>query len=430
MNTKINKIHFHLVLKVVEIVQAIFFADKYADKVIEAEFKRNKKLGSRDRKFIAELVYDVVRWWRLLWDFIDKSEIDDKRLITQIVLALLIKKEIDKLSKVDSWSAVKLKLNSATEPYKSYFQEYQVSVQLVYERYLQIREKGSLPTLQSYPDWLYKLAGELCDQWDIVSQFMNHQATVDLRCNELKINRTELIQKLHMENIDTLPIADVASGLALKIRANVFQTESFKLGYFEVQDRGSQKISEFCEPEPGQRIADACAGAGGKSLHLATLMKNKGKIVSLDIHGWKLEELKKRANRNGISIIETRHIESTKTIKRLSESFDKVLLDVPCSGLGVIRRNPDTKWKLSLKKINELIETQKDILRRYSEMVKPGGELIYSTCSILKIENQDQIKNFLADNSKVWGFIDEVMILPHENHSDGFYMCKLKKNST
>jgi len=425
-----NKVHFHLVLKSVEIIQAIFFSDKYADKVIEAEFKRNKKLGSRDRKFIAELVYDVVRWWRLLWYLIDKTEVNDSKIVTQVVLVMLAKKEIDKFSKLQSWAQVKEGLFLATNNYSLYLKEYNLSIEAIFEKYLESHRKNNFAVLQSYPDWLYKFADDLCESWKEVSQFMNRLATVDLRCNELKIVRNKLKQKLFEENIETTDIDSTKSGLVLKTRSNVFQTESFKLGYFEVQDRGSQKISEFCNPQPGQRIADACAGAGGKSLHLATLMQNKGKIVSLDIHNWKLEELKKRANRNGISIIETRCIESTKTIKRLSESFDKVLLDVPCTGLGVIRRNPDTKWKLSLQKINELIKTQKDILKCYSEMVKEGGELIYSTCSVLKIENQDQIKTFLSETKNQWSLVDEIMIWPQVNNSDGFYMCKLKKNNT
>ncbi len=173
------------------------------------------------------------------------------------------------------------------------------------------------------------------------------------------------------------------------------------------------------------RVIDACAGAGGKSLHMAALMKNKGKILCLDTEERKLIELKKRSKRNGISIIETKTIDSTKVIKRLAESADLVLLDVPCSGLGVIRRNPDAKWKLKKERIEELIKIQADILSSYSNMVKKGGKLIYVTCSILPSENELQIKKFIESHKDQYKLIEEKTISPAESGFDGFYMAKL-----
>jgi 16S rRNA (cytosine967-C5)-methyltransferase len=176
------------------------------------------------------------------------------------------------------------------------------------------------------------------------------------------------------------------------------------------------------------RVIDACAGAGGKTLHLGALMQNKGSIISMDVEGFKLDELRRRANRAGISIAETRLIENNKTIKRLRESADLVLLDAPCSGTGVIRRNPDSKWKLSEDFIERVQEIQRDILRRYSQMTKPGGTLVYATCSILPSENLQQVEWFLDEpEGKEFTLEEERAIMPSEFGFDGFYMSRLKR---
>jgi 16S rRNA (cytosine967-C5)-methyltransferase len=196
-----------------------------------------------------------------------------------------------------------------------------------------------------------------------------------------------------------------------------------------VQDYGSQQIASFMEVEPGMKVIDACAGAGGKSLHLASLMKNKGHILSLDIYEKKLIELQRRARRNGVHIIETKIIESSKTIKRLKEKADRLLLDVPCTGLGVLRRNPDAKWKLSPSFLEEVKITQQNLLRDYSSMVKPGGKLIYATCSILPSENENQIKTFLdSKEGQLFTLENQKTLLPNDFGYDGFFMARLKKN--
>ena len=177
------------------------------------------------------------------------------------------------------------------------------------------------------------------------------------------------------------------------------------------------------------RIIDACAGAGGKSLHIASLMENKGQVVSMDIYENKLNELKRRARRNGIHNIETRTIDSTKVIKKLLEKADKVLIDSPCTGLGVLRRNPDAKWKMNPDFLEEIKVTQSEILDSYSRMVKPGGDLVYATCSILPSENEKQVKAFLKrDAGENFTFVKDEKILPSSSGFDGFYMALLKKN--
>jgi 16S rRNA (cytosine967-C5)-methyltransferase len=216
--------------------------------------------------------------------------------------------------------------------------------------------------------------------------------------------------------------------LVLAKRQNIFQHPAFKEGLFEVQDASSQKVATALDVEPGMRVIDACAGAGGKSLHLAALMEDKGRVISMDVEAWKLQNTRLRARRNGISIIEPRPIEGTKTIKRLKESADRLLLDVPCSGLGVLKRNPDTKWKLSPESIEKVQAIQQDILQRYSTMLKPGGIMVYATCSILPSENQDQVNTFLESPAgKEFELIEDEKVLAQESGFDGFYIAKLRK---
>jgi len=217
--------------------------------------------------------------------------------------------------------------------------------------------------------------------------------------------------------------------IKLTKRKNVFITQAFKKGFFEVQDAASQMVAPLLDLKPGLRVADACAGAGGKSLHMAALMKNKGKIISMDIHEWKLKALKVRAARDGVDIIETKLIESNKTVKRLENTFDRILLDVPCSGLGVLRRNPDTKWKLSLEEIARLTDLQKEIISQYSKMSRVGGIMVYATCSILHRENEEQVQWFLnSEMGKNWTLKKEMRVWPHIDKFDGFYAAVLVKN--
>ena len=228
------------------------------------------------------------------------------------------------------------------------------------------------------------------------------------------------------EGIETENLSNNPDALVLSKRKNVFTSQAFKDGMFEVQDASSQLVAPFMDLKEGMRVIDACAGAGGKTLHIAALMNNKGRIIALDTEGWKLEELRKRARRAGASNIETRTIDSSKTIKRLENSADRLLLDVPCSGLGVLRRNPDAKWKLSLEFIEKVKILQQKILNDYSIMLKKGGVLVYSTCSILPSENEMQVEKFLSEK-KDFELVEQKSIYPNEGF-DGFFMARIKKN--
>jgi len=287
--------------------------------------------------------------------------------------------------------------------------------------------KTNRAIIESIPDWMDKLGmEELQDKWPPTLHALNRKAEVILRTNLLKTNPAELGKLLQREGIRTELVADAA--LRVTKRKSLFRTEAFKKGYFEVQDFSSQQVAPFCEVGPGMRVVDACSGAGGKALHLAVLMENKGQLISLDTAAWKLNEQRKRARRNGIHIIETRPIENTKTIKRLRDSADRLLLDVPCSGLGVLRRNPDSKWKLTPDFVANIRETQQEIIQSYSRILRKDGKLIYATCSVLPSENQQQVEKFLASEpGKAFELEEQKSILPQEEGFDGFFMARLRK---
>jgi 16S rRNA (cytosine967-C5)-methyltransferase len=282
---------------------------------------------------------------------------------------------------------------------------------------------------ESIPDWLDALGErELGPKWDAEMKALNNQADLVVRANTLKITRNSLMRLLDDEHIEATPLPDVTNGIVMHKRINLFSTRFIKDGLLEVQDAASQLVAEYLEVEPGMRVIDACAGAGGKSLHIAALMQNKGRLISMDIEQFKLDELKKRARRAGVGNIETRVIDSSKVIKRLHETADRLLLDVPCSGLGVLRRNPDAKWKLGLDFIISVRKTQQEILQNYSVMLKPGGKMVYATCSILPSEDENQVQTFLAANPS-YTLERQERISVAETGFDGFYMALLSKAS-
>lgn len=277
------------------------------------------------------------------------------------------------------------------------------------------------------PYWLEELCSkELKEAWPAERKALGEAAPRFIRTNTLKITRDELASHLSAEGVVSKQVKGVNTALEITSNTALFRTEAFKAGYFEQQDAGSQLIAPFLEVEPGMRVVDACAGAGGKTLHLAALMNGKGTLIAMDIEAWKLDDLKKRAKRAGAFNIDTRLIDSTKVIKRLHGEADRVLIDAPCSGLGVLRRTADSKWSDVRPRLIELKQIQADILERYSLMAKVGGKVVYSTCSILPSENHEQIAAFLAKHSDQFELEEEKSIMPSSGF-DGFYMARLKR---
>ena len=401
------RLHRNLCFATIDGLMKIFNEGEYADKVIQQLLKRDKRWGSRDRAFVAETTYDIVRWKRLYAEIAEVKEPFDRDNLWRMFAVWATLKGI----KLPDWKYFE---NTPTRKIKGRFDELS-----------KIRKYS-----ESIPDWMDELGEkELGDaKWTKEIHALNQQADVILRVNTLKTSKEKLQAELFDLNIETEFIKGYPNALKLKERANVFQTEAFKNGFFEVQDASSQLVAEFLNVKPGMRVVDACAGAGGKALHLASLMENKGQVIALDIYANKLHELKRRAKRNGAHNIETRAIDSTKVIKKLYDKADRVLIDAPCSGLGVLRRNPDAKWKLEASFLDKIKKTQQDILQQYSRMVKSGGQLVYATCSVLPSENQNQVKTCLeSDSGKDFKFVEDKKIMAHESGFDGFYMALMEK---
>lgn len=275
------------------------------------------------------------------------------------------------------------------------------------------------------PIWLNELCqNELKELWPEQRKALALEAPRYIRTNTLKVSREELAKELSEQGVVTKPVKGNHDALLVTSNSAIFRTGAFKSGHFEQQDAGSQEIAKFLEVGPKMRVIDACAGSGGKTLQLAALMQATGSLIALDTVDWKLDELKKRAKRAGAFNIETRVIDSTKVIKRLYDSADRVLIDAPCSGTGVFRRTPDSKWKDARAHLNELHTIQEDILERYTKMVKVGGMVVYSTCSILPSENEKQVQKFLEKNGENFTLVEDQHIFP-STMFDGFYMAKL-----
>ena len=401
------RLHKNLCFAVIDGLNLIFNEGEYADKVIQQLLKRDKRWGSRDRGFVAETTYDIVRWKRLYAEIAEVKE---------------------PFSRDDAWRlfAVWATLRGIKLPDWKYFES--TPSRRIKGRFDELSKTRKFA--ESIPDWMDKLGvKELGESvWSKEIHAQNQQADVILRTNTLKTTKEELQSKLFESGIETEFIKGHPSALKLTERANVFVTDAFQKGLFEVQDASSQLVAEFLDVEPGMKVVDTCAGAGGKTLHIASLMENKGQIIAMDIYESKLKKLKIRARRNGVHNITLKVIDSTKPIKKLHDKADRVLIDAPCSGLGVLRRNPDAKWKLQPEFIEDIKKVQKDVLEQYSKMVKPGGKMVYATCSVLPSENQEQVQEFLtSDSGKDFIFVKDKKILAHKSGFDGFYMAFLER---
>ncbi len=399
------RLHRNLVFTVIDSVKSIFNEGEYAGKAVEKALKRDARWGARDRKFVAETIYEMVRWKRLYNEIAGTKDHYTSENVWKNFSVWAILKGV----KLPDWN----------------------QLQGVPER----RIKGKFDELQkvrvfkeSIPDWMDEMGvkelGEA--QWTKEIHKLNEQADVVLRTNTLNTTKANLQKKLMDEGIETEFIQGYNDALKLVERANVFRTECFKMGFFEVQDASSQLVAEYLDVKPGMRVIDTCAGAGGKSLHLAALMENKGQIIATDIYESKLRKLKIRTRRAGVHNITTKEIDSQKVIKKMKGTADRVLIDAPCSGIGVLKRNPDSKWKLQPEFVENIIKTQAEILENYSQLVKPGGKLVYATCSIFPSENEKQVHGFLKNHPE-FEFEKEHKVSPVKSGFDGFYMALMRR---
>ena len=398
-------IHRNLLIGIHDALQETFFEDrKYADKVIERLLKGHKQWGSEDRKVVAQIFYDIIRWKKRLEYYMGEGV--KPANIYKLILTYCL------------WT-------------KTHYKKFEEFDGIKNAEILNKLKKNNVPTKAieySIPEWLAEtLERELGPSWEREMVALNEQAPTILRVNTLKTTAKELVSNLRDEGVESFQIKNYPDAVQLEQKKNVFITSAFKDGLFEVQDASSQKIGELLDVSEGMRVVDVCAGAGGKTLHLAALMKNKGQIIALDIYEWKLAELKRRAKRAGAHNIETRMIDDNKVIKRLHEKADRLLIDSPCSGLGVLKRNPDSKWKIDQEFIDRIRKEQEKILQDYAKILKKGGKMVYATCSILPSENNEQVATFLKNNEG-YTLLKEEKVMPSSGF-DGFYMALIERKA-
>ena len=435
---------------VVQVLNETFFAKKAADKAVAAILKANHQFGSRDRRIINETLYSVLRWWGWLQHVAPNNFTD----------ALAAKASDAPATSIDEWYAVlclawllegrpelppsaswwlqrsgarigdlpELPMNAPIEERRKYIRPF-------------FSKDSTLPpmTLEDLiPSWTLGLIDAPVATEELI-QWQQRRPPVWLRAQVSDIDR--LVGELKREEVKATPNAQMNHALkAFFSGVNLYQLPSFLNGRFEIQDLASQAVSLICAPSAGQRWWDACAGAGGKTLHLASLMQGKGHITASDNRTFKLEELKLRARRCGFSNIIIKEWLGI-DVQRYHGLFNGVLVDAPCSCSGTWRRSPWLKWMLSPEDIVQITTLQKQLLENASKGVAPGGTLVYATCSMFKQENQDVVADFLEKNPSfsLEPFISpingqpcdgQLQIWPWDGDCDAMFIAKLKKHTT
>lgn len=391
-----------------------------ADGVLSRYFRENKNLGHKDRGFLAELLFSVLRRLRSL-----KARCDGEATQRHLLLAALV---------MQGYNLRELELVARAG-------------ELEWLGRVKGFDAGSLsPAEQAdLPDWLYE---KLVAQWGpeltaALAQALNQPAPLDLRVNELKANRKAVLEQLQKDGISCAEGRFSPMAVRLAEKPALSRHPLFQEGAIEVQDEGSQLLGLLMAPKRGEMVADFCAGAGGKTLLLGALMRNTGRLYAFDISEKRLANLKPRLARSGLSNVHPVRIESERDlkVKRLAGKMDRVLVDAPCSGLGTLRRNPDLKWRQTPEGVAELTAKQASILAAAARLVKPGGRLVYATCSLLQEENDAIVDGFLAAEPGFrivpvatelerlgWqGQEERLQLLPHMHGTDGFYAAILER---
>ena len=400
------KLHRNVALGIVSGLEKTLYEKYQAAEVIKRLFKSNLRWGSKDRRTIAQAFYDIIRQKRLLHALCGSE-----------------REEVNLWCLLGCW----LVLNDFHMPEWTEFNK--INVQEIRGKALVLVKDRRYK--YSIPDWLDQMGVEAYGEitWEKEIASLNTPANLIVRVNTLVTTVKKLKYLLENKyNIITHLVPDYPHALVFEKKESLMSINEYRKGWFEVQDANSQKISPWLEAEPGKYYIDACAGAGGKSLHLANLTKDSAKIVALDIHPAKLNELRKRCHRNNIQSVSTVNVKDKKILQTLEPDTDGILIDAPCSGLGVLKRNPDAKWNISPEQLNEILKTQEKILQTYPPLVKKGGKLVYATCSILPEENKLQVEKFLSSQlGSKFELEKEHTYFSHLTGFDGFYCARLIK---
>ncbi len=394
------KLHRHLCASTLEIAKSVLVNHNVADHELASAFEENPKWGKRDRSFVAETLFETTRWRRVLAFLADSEETNSLITAQWLLMGYTL----------PDWHSY-----NGLPP-----AEILARQSLIPDQPRAIR--------QSIPDWLDELGhSELGDQWEPQLAALNEKPSVFLRVNTLLTTVEEAREWLDEHNVTTTTLPDHPHALALP--PGKILPKSLRLdGRIEIQDPSSQTIAPLLDPRPGQRIIDACSGAGGKALHLAALSENGARIYAMDTDEKKLVQLKKRARAARATDIVPKPISAT-TPTDFAGIADSLIIDSPCSGLGHLKRQPDLKWRLKPAALDRVRSIQAQLLVEYPGMLKPGGRLLYATCSILPSENQSQITRLLENHPGKFRLISQQNLLPSETGHDGFHASLLEKLS-
>ena len=419
--------------------------EAYSNIALDENIKENKnKLDDRDTGFISEIVYGVTSWKLTIDEIIKKySKLKLKKISPWILNILRMGiYQIVFLDKVPKSAAVNESVNLAKRyGHKGSSNFVNAILRKVekkdYEAFFEIEnpiERISKTT--SMPVWMIE---ELLKENDIekveeICKASNIKPKVAIRINRLKTNKQELENLLKERDI-VFKEGKLEDFLILEKTKNIEQLDLFKQGYFTVQDEGAGLIAKVVVPKPNELVLDACSSPGGKTTYMAELMENKGEIIAWDLHPHRVQLVEENAKRLNIHIIKTECQDAMVYKKEYTEKFDKILLDVPCLGIGVLKRKPDIKWKRKPEDIEEITQIQQKILDTCSKYLKAKGQMVYSTCSIFREENDKVIEKFLEKNqnfeytkikmSKIEN-MDKIQLYQNEE-TDGFFICKLQK---
>ena len=420
----------------IELIDEVIASGFPADRIMANYFRAHRYIGSKDKAAISEKLYTVLRN-RLSFEYLlNKAELP---LNGRFLIATLLRAEESDLTKVFNGEGYAPKaFNQAT-----FEQLNKIDHSLL--------EHAPLHVQLNVPEWLApKLEAALGEHYASEMRASNQRASTDIRVNLLKSD-VDAVLKL-LQSKDYAVEQGILSPWALRFttRVALFNLESFKLGWFEIQDQGSQILALLSQAKAGDKVVDFCAGAGGKTLALAAMMENKGTLYACDVHTKRLEQLSKRCKRAGVHNIRTHVLSSEhdKWVKKHRSMADVVLIDAPCSGTGTWRRSPDSRWNLQPENLQNLVNLQQSILQSASRLVKPSGRLLYATCSLLNEENEEQISAFLKNNddfeiadivlpetlannaSAVVHTGHQLRLYPGLSDTDGFYIgCLQRKPS-
>lgn len=440
-----------------EILYKIDKEGAYSNIVLNEMLNKNKNnLNKKDIGLISEIVYGVTTWKLTLDEIIkNHSSVKIKKISPWILNILRMSiYQIVFLDKIPKSAAVNEGVNLA----KRYGNKGSIGFTNAvlrkidkkdYEDLFEIKDKKEMISkTTSMPIWIIEefiKEGLTYEQIKEICRNSNKRPNISIRVNKLKTTKESLIEKLKAKNIDVTEKSELDDFIILNKAKDIENMEEFKQGLFTVQDEAAGLTALILNPKENEEVLDACSSPGGKTTYMAEIMKNKGKIEALDIHEHRTKLVEDAANRLGINIIKVHLQDATKFNKEYEEKFDKILLDVPCLGIGVLKRKPDIKWQRKVEDIKKITKIQTEILNTCSSYLKKGGELVYSTCSIFKSENQDIINKFVEENENFK--IQEIILPKHAENiknyfekfiidrkflqvyqnkkTDGFFICKL-----